>query len=267
MEGSLFLRRGKDEYELFAQALGSALPVTTDSSIKEGFRSFEESVGSGSKGSDTTEHQNTEIDPQAVSEQESPETSVPKKLTKIDMAGLLKMSSFVGNGDGRESADDYLADVEMAAKCWDATYGQDADKPDGSKILLFRQNLDRDGDAWYWWSCILGESEKKNYSDIKAAFLARYGAEKNRVVSRFNIQNELMCLSQKPGQPIVDYVREAEILSERVPADMNDMLAMAFIRGLAEQESGRRISYHLRDTPEFMFATALRMVRAWYQDI
>ena len=43
VEGSLFLRRGKDEYELFAQALGLALPGTTDSSTEEGFRSFEAS--------------------------------------------------------------------------------------------------------------------------------------------------------------------------------------------------------------------------------
>ena len=212
-----------------------------------------ESVGSDSKSSDTTEHQSRELDLGPDSAQESPEISVSKKLTKVDMAGLLKMSSSVGNGDRRESAAYYLTDVEMAAKCGDATYGQDADKPDESKILLFRQNLDRDGDAWYWWSCILGESEKKNYSDIEAAFLARYGAGKNRVKSRFNIQNELMCLSLKPGQPIADYVREAEILSERVPADMNDMLALAFIRGLAKQESGRLIYYDLRDTPEFTF--------------
>ena len=76
-----------------------------------------------------------------------------------------------------------------------------------------------------------------------------------------------MCLQQKKGQSIVDYVHETEKLSERVPTDMNDMLAMAFIRGLHDQESRRRISYDLRDTPEFTFSKAVHMVKSWYQEI
>ena len=90
---------------------------------------------------------------------------------------------------------------------------------------------------------------------------------KNKAISRFNIQNELMCLQQKRGQPIAEYVHEAEVLSERIPADMNDMLAMAFIRGLSDQESRRRIPYALRDSPEFTFTKVLHMVKAWYQEI
>ena len=109
--------------------------------------------------------------------------------------------------------------------------------------------------------------EKLTFASIKKAFLKQYGAEKNKAISPFNIQNELMCLQQKKGQTIAEYVREAEILSELVPADMNDMLAMAFIRGLAELESRRRILYDLRDSPEFTFAKALHMVKAWYQEI
>ena len=76
-----------------------------------------------------------------------------------------------------------------------------------------------------------------------------------------------MYLHQKKGQSIVEYVREAEILSERVPADMNDLVAMACIRGLVDQESRRRISYDLRDSPVFTFAKALHMVKAWFQEV
>ena len=34
------------------------------------------------------------------------------------------MSSFVGTGDGKESLADFLANVEMAARSWNAVYGQ-----------------------------------------------------------------------------------------------------------------------------------------------
>ena len=73
-----------------------------------------------------------------------------------------------------------------------------------------------------------------------------------------------MCLPQKRGQPIAEYVREAGKLSERVPTDMHDMLAMVFIRRLSDQESRRRISDDLRDTPEFTLTNVLHMVKAWY---
>ena len=63
----------------------------------------------------------------------------------------------------------------MAARSWDATYGMDTDNPDASKIGSFRQNLDQDGDAWYWWSCVLADVEKLTLASIKKVFLKRYG--------------------------------------------------------------------------------------------
>ena len=65
------------------------------------------------------------------------------------MAGLMKMSSFVGRGDGKENPSDYIADVAMATQLWDATVGQSSNGADASKITLFRPNLDKDGDAWH----------------------------------------------------------------------------------------------------------------------
>ena len=255
--------KGKDQFDLFAEALTSVLPRVTDSPEEE-FKSFLGRDGSNSR-AESLESDKSETG------QKTPKASIQekKKLTASigAMAGIMRMSSFVGRGDRKESLSDFLADVEMAAKCWDTAYGGDTDKPDGSKIAIFRQNLDKDGDAWYWWSCVLSDEEKKTFAGIKTAFLARYGAEKNKAISKFNLQNELMCLQQKKGQTIIDYVREAENLSERVPKDMDDMLAMAFIRGLGDQESRRRISYDLRDTPEFSFAKALGMVKAWYREI
>ena len=256
--------KGKDQFDLFADALGLALPGNSDSDTEGCFKSLE--------GSATTSESRPESSDSGVTNKENNERLEVRLLTKgaltrIGMAGIMKMNPFAGRGDGKESPSDFLSDVEMAARSWDATYGADTDQPDASKIAIFRQNLDRDGDGWYWWSCILANEEKKAFPSIKKAFLARYGAEKNKAISRFNIQNELMCLQQKQGQSIVDYVHEAERLSERVPADMNDMLAMAFIRGLQDQKSRRRVSYDLRDCLEFTFSKAVHMVKSWYQEI
>ena len=108
---------------------------------------------------------------------------------------------------------------------------------------------------------------KESFDEIKKAFLEHYGTARNKAISRFNVQNELMLLIQRDGQSIAEYVREVESLSDRVPNDMNNMLGMVFVRGLADQETHRRISYDLRDKPEFTFKTALDMVKSWYQEI
>ena len=112
-----------------------------------------------------------------------------------------------------------------------------------------------------------GEEAKGSFEGIKKAFLERYGTSRNKAISRFNMQNELMLLRQRDGQTIAEYVREAESLSDRVPMDMDNMLAMVFVRGLADQETRRRVSYNLRDKTEFTFKTALNMVKSWYQEI
>ena len=254
---SLVSWRGRDEYDRFAEALGSTLPRITD-------QLTESSAAATSEGD--TEYQ--EII-ESVEEKTPIERSIPKaaRKAKIEMAGLMKMSSFEGRADGKENPSDYIADVEMAAMVWDATIGQNTDNADAWKITLFRQNLDKNGDAWHWWTNILKPEAKQSFATIKAAFLGRYEIARNKTVLRFNVQNELMLLQQRDGQSIAEYVHEAEQLSERVPDDMNSMLAMVFIRGLADQETRRKMSYDLRDESEVTFAKALRMVKSWHQEI
>ena len=118
-------------------------------------------------------------------------------LTRIEIVEIMRMNPFVGRGDAKERHSEFLSDVEMAARSWDATYGADTDNPDSSKIAIIRQNLDGDGDAKYWWSSVLVDVEKLTFASIKKAIPKRYGAEKNKAISRFNIQNELTCLQQK----------------------------------------------------------------------
>ena len=264
IELSFVSPRDKDQFDLFAQALNSALPRIADGST-------EENTTPNSEG-DTEFLEIPEAAVESKEEEEkAPTASTPLaeriKLTKLEMAGVMRISPFIGKGDGKENPADFIADVEMAARSWDAIYGPDANNPEASKIALFRQNLDRNGDAWHWWSCVLEDELKGTFGAIKGAFLARYSVAKNKTMSRFNVQNELMLLQQRPGQAIAEYVLEAERLSERVPRDMDSMLAMVFIRGLADQECRRRISYDLRDTPEFTFSKALHMVKSWFQEI
>ena len=60
---SSLIGKGKDEFDLFAQALGSSLPRIIDSSTEEGeFKSFGDSGGSASEGS-STENQEANSEP------------------------------------------------------------------------------------------------------------------------------------------------------------------------------------------------------------
>ena len=188
-------------------------------------------------------------------------------IAKVKMAGLMKMRSFIGRDNGKENPSDYIADVETAAQLWDVTVGQRSNGADASKITLFRLNLDNNGDAWYWWTQVLSQEAKISFDEIKKALRERYGTARNKAISRFNKQNELMLLRQQDGQSIAEYVQEAESLSDRVPGDMNNMLGMVFVHGLADQETRCHISYDLRDKAEFTFKTALDMVKWWYQEI
>ena len=69
-----------------------------------------------------------------------------------------------------------------------------------------------------------------------------------------------MLLRQRDGQSINEFVREGESLSDRVLGDKDNMLAMMFVCGLADQETPRRVSYDFRDKFEFTFKMALHMV-------
>ena len=135
---------GIDEFDRFAAALGATLPTITD-----------ETTGSGGADSEgNTEYLEAE---QSDSEpDEGLRTPVARSpltgssgLIGIDMAGVMRITPFVGHNDGKENPVDYIADIKMAARSWDATYGADAENPESSKIALFRQNLDKDGVAWH----------------------------------------------------------------------------------------------------------------------
>ena len=154
---SLVLWRGRGEYDRFAQALSSTLPRITDLLVEssavltsEGDTEYEEIIETG--------EEKTLI-----------EKSIPKvvRKAKIETAGLINMRSFEGRADGMENPSDYNADIEMAAMVWDATVAQNTDN---WKITIFRQNLNKNGNACHWWTNILKPESKQSFPIIKVAF-------------------------------------------------------------------------------------------------
>lgn len=124
------------------------------------------------------------------------------------MSSLIKITPFNGgNTDQGESVDEYLDDVETAALSWDLTISPGiTEATNKSKIRLFRQNLERDGDAWHWWYYVLPETDKKDYGKIVLEFKDRYGVKASQASSLFAVQNEMLSLHQNENEHIRDYV-------------------------------------------------------------
>jgi len=114
------------------------------------------------------------------------------------MTTVIKISPFYGgNADMTESVDEYLDDVETAALSWDLMLTPAIIEPTNkSKIRLFRPNLEKDGDAWHWWYIVQPEIDKKDYGKIVAEFRERYGVKASQVSSLFEVQNNMLSLTQ-----------------------------------------------------------------------
>jgi len=185
------------------------------------------------------------------------------------MSTLIKITPFNGgNTDQGESVDEYLDDIETAALSWDLTITSGIkEATDKSKIRLFRQNLERDGDAWHWWYYVLPETDKKDYSKIVLEFKDRYGVKASQASSLFAVQNEMLSLHQGENEHIRDYVYHVEKLSRKIPRDMDSLFAIAFIKGMQDQERRQRVTFDLKDSPNLSFVKALSVVKFSFQEI
>ena len=185
------------------------------------------------------------------------------------MSTLIKITPFNGgNTDQGESVDEYLNDVETAALSWDLTIIPGiTEATNKSKIRLFRQNLERDGDAWHWWYYVLPEADKRDYSKIVLEFRERYGVKASQASSLFAVQNEMLSLHQNDNEHITDYVHRVEKLSRKIPRDMDSLFAIAFIKGMQDQERRQRVTFDLKDSHNFSFVKALSVVKFSFQEI
>jgi len=169
----------------------------------------------------------------------SPSSSVHLPVRQLNrMSNFIKINPFnEGNTDLSESVEEYLDDIETAALSWDLSITPGiSEATDHSKIRLFRQNLERNGDAWHWWYYVLPEAYKKDYGKRVVEFKDRYGVKATEASSLFAVQNEMLSLLQGEGEHIRDYAHRVEMLSRMIPRDMDSLFAIAFVKGMRDQE-------------------------------
>ena len=111
------------------------------------------------------------------------------------------------------------------------------------------------------------QKDKASYETIKEKFLARYGNTTTAAQSRFEIQNEIMALRQNLGEDIASYVRKAEKLSKRVPAELDSMMALCLIKGMTNELKKADISYIVQSQPKTSFRDAIEIIKAKYRII
>ena len=185
------------------------------------------------------------------------------------MGTLIKINSFSGgNAELCEDVEEYLDDVETAALSCDLMITPAVvEVSNKSKIRLFRQNLKRDGDAWHWWYYVLLEADKKDFQKRAAEFRDRYGVKAAEASSLFAMQNEMLFLLQGEKEHIRDYVHRVEKLSRKIPKDMDSLFAIAFIKGMWNQERRQRVTFDLKDSPNFSFFKGFTVVKFSFQEI
>lgn len=185
------------------------------------------------------------------------------------MAALIMINSFSGGSPVVcKDVEEYLDNVETAALSWDLTITPGIlEASNKSKIRLFRQNLERDGDAWHWWYYVLPDTDKKDFSRIAAEFRNRYGVKAAQASSLFAMQNEILSLIQGEKEHIREYVHRVEKLSRKIPKDMDSLFAIAFIKGMRDKERRQRVTFDLKDTTNFSFAKALTVVKFSFPEI
>lgn len=83
---------------------------------------------------------------------------------------------------------------------------------------------------------MLPETDKKDYGKIVLEFKDRYGVKASQASSLFAVQNEMLSLHQNENEHIRDYVHRVEKLSRKIPRDMDSLFAIAFIKGMLDQE-------------------------------
>jgi hypothetical protein len=181
------------------------------------------------------------------------------------MSAALKIRPFKGNGEPGEDPEEYLDDVQMAAEAWENGKG-DAAALEKCLLRFFRQNLEPCHEASWWWGG-LTKSEKTAWDTVKALFLKKF-ADQVSADNDVNYEetNEVLGLSQKAGQSIEEYIREAENLHRKVRPVLKQTLAAAVIKGLADPQKRSNVSFAL-DGTTYDFNKAIDKIKASYRSI
>jgi len=171
---------------------------------------------------------------------------------------------FEGLNDGKENNKIFIDDVEFLAEC------HDRKAPASTKTILrvFRRFLK--GDTYEFW-CSLDEEVQTNWDELKAAFTNKFAISKSILAThRMNVKNQLLSLKQG-SKHISEYIKEAQNLSSRVPKELDEMLAMAFIRGMSDQTKKECVSFAVAGEVDrsgsLKFSRVIELVKSAYMVI
>jgi len=114
---------------------------------------------------------------------------------------------------------------------------------------------------------VLPENDKRDYAKIVLEFKDRYGVKASQASSLFAVQNKMLSLHQNENEHIRDYVHQVEKLSRKIPRDIDSLFAIAFIKEMLDQERRQRVTFDLKDSPNFSFVKALSVVKFSFQEI
>ena len=74
-------------------------------------------------------------------------------------------------------------------------------------------------------------------------------------------------MRQRPHKTIADYVRSAEKLAKRVPQDLDSVIALCLVKGMADEAKKADISYVIHSKPKITFREVVEVIKAKHQVI
>jgi len=135
-------------------------------------------------------------------------------------------------------------------------------------LRVFRRFLK--GDAYEYW-CSLDEDVQSDWEQLKPAFKEKFGVSKSvSAAQRMQVKNQVMSLKQG-NRHISEYIRDAQSLSLKVPKELDELLALAFIGGMKDQTKKERISFAVTSEAEHdggvKFTRVVELVKSTYMII
>ena len=98
-------------------------------------------------------------------------------------------------------------------------------------------------------------------------FKNRYGVKATQASSLFVVENVMLSLIQGETEHIRNYVHQVEKLSRKIAQEIDSLFTIAFLKGMRDQEWKLRVTFDLKDSPNFSFLKALTVVKFSFQEI
>jgi hypothetical protein len=154
--------------------------------------------------------------------------SIPTQRTIGKMVNV-SIKDFTGSKDGSEDYEEFLDDIEFALDQM-----EEYQRTDKNRLRFFRQHLK--GGAAKWWNLDIPHTEKKDWKETIKAFTNKYGEGVQVEKKKWQIQKETAALSQHEGESIASYVHRDKVIDRKSTPEMNNQLAMSFLRGMRDIE-------------------------------